>query len=271
MLNWKVRIFGGSDDAEARRSRPVDHFGGQRRLVAIGQRIHHAGFARLLGEQRPRQHVGLDIDHHDVLAGSDRGPCVTDADGRIAGRLHDDVDAICRRSRAIGGKRRRRDPGVVPADGLAGVPGALRIEIDDDGDFKSRHMRHLRQEHRAELAGADQRDTDRLAGGAAGVEEMMEIHVKRSNQVRLFMRSYADGIPVMAGLVPAIHVLSSQRSKNVDARHKAGHDDVFGESAFYSAACRCARASRSSASSSTVSIGAKSRCAMNSGRVGVRM
>jgi hypothetical protein len=30
---------------------------------------------------------------------------------------------------------------------------------------------------------------------------------------------------VMAGLGPAIHVLLSQVKKDVDARHKAGHDD----------------------------------------------
>jgi hypothetical protein len=29
----------------------------------------------------------------------------------------------------------------------------------------------------------------------------------------------------MAGLVPAIHVLSHTELKDVDARHKAGHDD----------------------------------------------
>jgi hypothetical protein len=29
----------------------------------------------------------------------------------------------------------------------------------------------------------------------------------------------------MAGLVPAIHVLIRLSSKDVDARHKAGHDD----------------------------------------------
>jgi hypothetical protein len=29
----------------------------------------------------------------------------------------------------------------------------------------------------------------------------------------------------MAGLVPAIHALLAGRSKNVDARHKAGHDE----------------------------------------------
>jgi len=32
--------------------------------------------------------------------------------------------------------------------------------------------------------------------------------------------------PVMAGLVPAIHVFASlQGCQDVDARHKAGHDD----------------------------------------------
>ena len=31
--------------------------------------------------------------------------------------------------------------------------------------------------------------------------------------------------PVMAGLVPAIHVVAAQQWKDVDARHKAGHDE----------------------------------------------
>jgi hypothetical protein len=30
----------------------------------------------------------------------------------------------------------------------------------------------------------------------------------------------------MAGLVPAIHVFSCGHKEDVDARHKAGHDDV---------------------------------------------
>jgi hypothetical protein len=33
---------------------------------------------------------------------------------------------------------------------------------------------------------------------------------------------------VMAGLVPAIHVFVTARTKDVDARHKAGHDDIDG-------------------------------------------
>jgi len=30
---------------------------------------------------------------------------------------------------------------------------------------------------------------------------------------------------VMAGLVPAIHVLLAESEEDVDARHKAGHDE----------------------------------------------
>jgi hypothetical protein len=33
---------------------------------------------------------------------------------------------------------------------------------------------------------------------------------------------------VMAGLVPAIHVFSASAKKDVDARHKAGHDAEYG-------------------------------------------
>jgi hypothetical protein len=31
----------------------------------------------------------------------------------------------------------------------------------------------------------------------------------------------------MAGLVQAIHVLFRRRKKDVDARHKAGHDEIY--------------------------------------------
>ena len=103
------QIFGalaGGDDAKSCRARPVDHFGGQRRLIAIGQRIDHARFARFLGEQGARQHVGLDIDHHDMLAGRNRRAGMPDADGGIAGRFHHDVHrAACDGAYAIVGER----------------------------------------------------------------------------------------------------------------------------------------------------------------------
>ena len=164
------QVFGalaGGDDAKAGRARPVHHLGGQRRLVAIGQRIDHAGLARLLRQQRARQHVGLDIDHDDMLARRDRRAGMPDADGGIAGGLHHDVHrAAGDRARAVVGERRPRDPRLIPADGAARLAGAVAVEIDDDGHLQPRRVRHLRQEHRAEFAGADQRDANRFAGRA---------------------------------------------------------------------------------------------------------
>jgi hypothetical protein len=34
---------------------------------------------------------------------------------------------------------------------------------------------------------------------------------------------------LMAGLVPAVHVFAASREKDVEARHKAGHDAVRSE------------------------------------------
>jgi len=42
---------------------------------------------------------------------------------------------------------------------------------------------------------------------------------------RGFLQSSTYGFPVMAGLVPAIHVLNPLRRKDVDGRNKCGHDD----------------------------------------------
>jgi hypothetical protein len=37
----------------------------------------------------------------------------------------------------------------------------------------------------------------------------------------------------MAGLVPAIHVFLASCGKDVDARHKAGHDDPIKKTSFH--------------------------------------
>jgi hypothetical protein len=43
--------------------------------------------------------------------------------------------------------------------------------------------------------------------------------------MRMMSSSASHICAVMAGLVPAIHVLDFSK-KDVDARHKAGHDDI---------------------------------------------
>ncbi len=100
-----------------------------------------------------------------------------DADGGIAGRLHHHIHrAAGDGARAVIGEHGGRDPLGAPADGAAGLARALAVDVDNDRHLQPRRVRHLRQKHRAEFAGADQRDTDRLAGGRAGLEEAEEVH-----------------------------------------------------------------------------------------------
>jgi hypothetical protein len=51
--------------------------------------------------------------------------------------------------------------GGIPSDPLAGGACSLGIEIGDDRNLQPPGRRHLRQEHRAELPGADQPDAHR--------------------------------------------------------------------------------------------------------------
>ncbi len=112
-----------------------------------------------------------------MLARRNRGTGMPDADGGIAGGLHHHVHRAARdRADAVVGEGGSRDPCVVPADGAAGLARTVAVEIDDQRHLEARRVRHLRQEHRAELAGADQRDANRLAGREAGVEEVMKVH-----------------------------------------------------------------------------------------------
>ena len=64
----------------------------ERRLVAPSEAVDHARALGLAREQRAGKRIGLDIDHHDVLAVPDRSERVAYAGGRNAGRLDDDFD-----------------------------------------------------------------------------------------------------------------------------------------------------------------------------------
>ena len=273
----------GGDDAETGGAGPVDHFGGQRRLIAVSERIDHARLPRLLGEQRPGQHVGLDIDHHDMLAGRYRRAGVADADRGIAGRLHHHIDRAARnRPQAVIGEGGGLDPRLVPADGAAGLARAIAVEIDDQRHLQSRCVRYLRQEHRAELSGADQRHPNRFSGGGADVEEMGEVHGR--NPMRKTVRNCCSAAYFRHGRAWPSEGRRRFRSPMPGHPRPGRRDTVAtwmpgtspgmtlqGHAADYSAACLGARARRSSASSSAVWIGVKSRCAIYSGRVGVRM
>ena len=89
------QVFGplaSRGDLEAAGARPIDQVAGQRRLVAIGERINHPRAARLLGQQRSGKHVGFDIDHDNMPAGGDRRAGMSNAGRRRTGRFDNDLD-----------------------------------------------------------------------------------------------------------------------------------------------------------------------------------
>ena len=156
-------------------ARPVDEIADQRRLVAEGQAVDDAGLSRLAGEQRAAQGIGLDGHVHDVLVLGERLETMLDRRDRVACAFDDDVDlrmpyqrlpivADVRRSLRDGGIDRRRGAALgKPADAREIRQRGRRIEIGDGDDVHARRLRHLRQVHRAELAGADHADAQRPA------------------------------------------------------------------------------------------------------------
>ncbi len=93
-----------------------------------------------------------------MLALGDRAARVRDAGGGVAGRLHHHLDVRrLQHRRRIVGEARRGDALVAPADAPACLARAVRRQVGDRRDLDAGRGRHLREEHRAELAGADQR------------------------------------------------------------------------------------------------------------------
>ena len=102
---------------EAGGARPVHQIADQRRLVAVGEAVDHAGFRRLARQQRAAERIGLHRHHDDVLAVAERRQRVLHRRRRIAGGLDDDVD------------RRVRDQ-LLPIVGQDGFCPSLRACIE---------------------------------------------------------------------------------------------------------------------------------------------
>ena len=78
----------------ARDDYPIDHLGDESGLIPVSQRIDDAGLGGASCQQRPREHISLDIDHDDmpsVLAAEQR---MVDAGCRMTGRIDDNLHAL---------------------------------------------------------------------------------------------------------------------------------------------------------------------------------
>jgi hypothetical protein len=107
--------------------------------------------------------------------------------GGLAGRLDNNLDP------GVGAGLDARcdepdscDPGRIPANGPAGVTGPLRIEIGNDRNLDARRRRRLVQEHRTELAGADQRDPHPSPRGNALLRQAVKAHAPASYSAATF-------------------------------------------------------------------------------------
>ena len=167
----------GRDDVEPGAARPLDELAGEGRLVPVRHREDHPGPFRFAREQRPGEHVRLDVHHDDVLAGRERGAGMADAGFRPAGGFHHHVDVGPRRERRpVVGEGGVRHEALAPADGTARGPGTVRFEVGNCGDPQSGGGGSLGEEHRAELAGADEPDSHRPRCVRPPEKIRMEIH-----------------------------------------------------------------------------------------------
>ena len=142
--------------------------------------------SRAPGQQRSGEHVGFDVDHHDVATSGATGQRVADAGGGVAGGVDDDLDAVtadeC--SGVFGQVRRAVAQGLGegggsgllqrPADPFEGGAGASEVEVANADHMQPRRAPRLRQKHRGELARADDADTDRPVGSL--LEKTMKVH-----------------------------------------------------------------------------------------------
>ena len=96
---------------------------------------------------------------------------VGDAGGRVSGRLDDDVERVAGDQPAVHRPSRAFPAPSQPARRERGT-GAIGREVGHARELEPAQPPGLRQEHRSELAGADQREAKRVAGGGPFLEQV---------------------------------------------------------------------------------------------------
>ncbi len=157
--------------------------------------------------------VGFDGHHHHVQPALDRTVGVQRAGFFVSGRLDHNIELAVRREHAAlderhaaaareivrrAGGRRTRERVAVPARLGAGAARALGVQIGEHAQPHAGHQPELREDHRAELARADQPDADRIALRFTLREPAREVHTAtasaRASSVRQSSASVWMGV-----------------------------------------------------------------------------
>ena len=140
-----------------------------------------------------------------MLAVRDRLQREADPGARVAGRLDHDIDIgkrdecngvgahECPRAARRVAQVGRRELRLAPSARAQLVARALDVEIGEADEMHARRAAHLREKHRAELAGPDQTDANRPAGGFP----FHELGVKVQSGL-LFQLSEIGWVPAMS-------------------------------------------------------------------------
>ena len=145
-------------------------------MVTVAHGIDNAFFVGLRGEAHAGEHIGLDVDHDDVLARLDGGERMGNAGNGVTCCLdhHLDCGILTGVIRLIG-EARAGDARRLPTHGTARLPRSIRIEIGNHHHLDPSNRGHLREEHGAKLAGTDQTDAYWLARQPRG-ELVLQAH-----------------------------------------------------------------------------------------------
>jgi len=200
VLRQELGAFPGGDDAKTAGARPVDQLTDQCGLIAVGHRVDDAGPLGFVLQDRPDDDVGFDRDHDDVMPMLDRAERVQRPRFDKARRFNDDIHVACgcdfagRHERGLPFARDvvssrgafcRYEAVGVPARSHCGAARAFDVEIGEHGEMHAFHQVELREDHRAELSGADERN----AHGSARLRQGLKLRCKIHKSIDLRRRA----------------------------------------------------------------------------------
>ena len=185
-----ARALAGGDHLEAAGARPVDVLADQRRLVAPGEAVDHARGLRLARQQRARRRASASTLTMTMClpcaiaasawrmpaSGTPVASTITSISGQAISACGVGRDMGASRLERVAERGRRRTPPRPSRRRAAARRARATSRSATRDDMHAARQARLRQEHGAELAGADQSDGHRPAGGLAFEQHGVEIH-----------------------------------------------------------------------------------------------